>query len=82
MSFFKIHQIGQILYKNLLFHDYTNLRIIAKNQKIIDDRDRTRTCNPQIRSLMPYPLGHTASVKYNCTNIEVHPSIKCNHNQN
>ena len=23
------------------------------------DRDRTRTCNPQIRSLMPYPLGHT-----------------------
>ena len=26
-----------------------------------DDRDRTRTCNPQIRSLMPYPLGHTAT---------------------
>ena len=25
------------------------------------DRDRTRTCNPQIRSLMPYPLGHTAT---------------------
>ena len=24
------------------------------------DRDRTRTCNPQIRSLMPYPLGHAA----------------------
>ena len=23
------------------------------------ERDRTRTCNPQIRSLMPYPLGHT-----------------------
>ena len=22
------------------------------------DRDRTRTCNPQIRSLVPYPLGH------------------------
>ena len=27
----------------------------------IPDRDRTRTCNPQIRSLMPYPLGHTAA---------------------
>ena len=27
------------------------------------DRDRTRTCNPQIRSLVPYPLGHTATVK-------------------
>ena len=25
------------------------------------DRDRTRTCNPQIRSLVPYPLGHTAN---------------------
>ena len=25
------------------------------------DRDRTRTCNPQIRSLVPYPLGHTVS---------------------
>ena len=23
------------------------------------ERDRTRTCNPQIRSLVPYPLGHT-----------------------
>ena len=22
------------------------------------DYDRTRTCNPQIRSLVPYPLGH------------------------
>ena len=29
-------------------------------QKILNDRDRTRTCNPQIRSLVPYPLGHTA----------------------
>ena len=27
------------------------------------DRGRTRTCNPQIRSLVPYPLGHTASLK-------------------
>ena len=24
---------------------------------------RTRTCNPQNRSLMPYPLGHTASAE-------------------
>ena len=31
-------------------------------QKSSVDRDRTRTCNPQIRSLMPYPLGHTAAV--------------------
>ena len=26
------------------------------------DLDRTRTCNPQIRSLMPYPLGHKAGL--------------------
>ena len=27
----------------------------------VSDRDRTRTCNLQIRSLAPYPLGHTVS---------------------
>ena len=32
-----------------------------KNQKGID-HGRTRTCNPQIRSLVPYPLGHAASL--------------------
>ena len=32
-----------------------------QNTKKFTDRDRTRTCNPQIRSLMPYPLGHTAA---------------------
>ena len=32
-----------------------------KNISKTIDRDRTRTCNPQIRSLMPYPLGHTAA---------------------
>ena len=26
------------------------------------DRDRTRTCNPQIRSLVPYPLGQGHTV--------------------
>ena len=31
----------------------------------VSDRDRTRTCNPQIRSLMPYPLGHTAYLVVN-----------------
>ena len=29
------------------------------------DRGRTRTCNPQIRSLVPYPLGHTTQSKWN-----------------
>ena len=33
---------------------------VRKTKKRNLDRDRTRTCNPQIRSLMPYPLGHTA----------------------
>ena len=34
----------------------------AYSSKKVFDRGRTRTCNPQIRSLVPYPLGHTASV--------------------
>ena len=32
---------------------------VEKVQQKEIDRDRTRTCNPQIRSLVPYPLGHT-----------------------
>ena len=36
---------------------------ITQNKKI-NDRGRTRTCNPQIRSLMPYPLGHVASIDW------------------
>ena len=38
---------------------FSNLKSTKKREKEIIDRDRTRTCNPQIRSLMPYPLGHT-----------------------
>ena len=45
------------------------------------DRDRTRTCNPQIRSLVPYPLGHTVlhelSVNFN-SNITLLRSLRCN----
>ena len=33
--------------------------ILIHMMKKNNDRDRTRTCNPQIRSLVPYPLGHT-----------------------
>ena len=29
-----------------------------KKDKKLTDHDRTRTCNPQTRSLVPYPLGH------------------------
>ena len=46
---------------NHVLHDACNLKryhtIAPKNI----DRDRTRTCNPQIRSLVPYPLGHTTT---------------------
>ena len=38
---------------------YFFIKYMKKDKKSIFDRDRTRTCNPQIRSLMPYPLGHT-----------------------
>ena len=30
----------------------------SQAQNFWADHDRTRTCNPQIRSLVPYPLGH------------------------
>ena len=30
--------------------------------KVFIAPDRTRTCNPQIRSLVPYPLGHRSSL--------------------
>ena len=36
------------------------MRFIVK--KRICDHGRTRTCNPQIRSLVPYSLGHMASL--------------------
>ena len=33
--------------------------ILCVRKKVFPtDHDRTRTCNPQIRSLVPYPLGH------------------------
>ena len=32
----------------------------------MSDRDRTRTCNPLIRSQVPSPLGHTAAVTSSC----------------
>ena len=36
--------------------------IDLKQMKNIFEHDRTRTCNPQIRSLVPYPLGHMNSL--------------------
>ena len=44
------------------------MQICQKKNEL--DRDRTRTCNPQIRSLMPYPLGHTAAVYPASNNLE------------
>ena len=37
-----------------------NLSVKGVNWKKKIDPGRTRTCNPQIRSLVPYPLGHKA----------------------
>ena len=46
--------------------DFLLLRLYAKvlnflivNRKNCNERDRTRTSNPQIQSLVPYSLGHT-----------------------
>ena len=47
---------------------------LANIYKKKSDRDRTRTCNPQIRSLVPYPLGHTtqSDMLYGSLNY-IHP---------
>ena len=39
-------------------HDTHGNREKYWNKITYPDHDRTRTCNPQIRSLVPYPLGH------------------------
>ena len=41
---------------------------MANRKKFRTDHDRTRTCNPQIRSLVPYPLGHMV-LAVQCCNI-------------
>ena len=40
--------------------DNTEYQIYPDKKRIVD-HDRTRTCNLQIRSLVPYPLGHMVS---------------------
>ena len=35
----------------------TTTDLVAEEKE--SDRGRPRTCNPQIQSLVPYPLGHT-----------------------
>jgi hypothetical protein len=41
--------------------DENSLKSNATKEK--NDPGRTRTCNPQIRSLVPYPLGHRARLQ-------------------
>ncbi len=46
-----------------LYEDQINHTNVASSLNAqLPDRDRTRTCNPRIRSPMPYPLGHTTVV--------------------
>ena len=42
----------------------------SHDEKKNNDRDRTRTCNPQIQSLVPYPLGHKVIWYDNRLNFE------------
>ena len=57
------------LYKYFL---YTEQQVKRDDHKF--ENDRTRTCNPQIRSLVPYPLGHIPcclTVAVNCTKVQI-----------
>ena len=43
---------------------------VMKKDKKLTDHDRTQTCNPHIRSLVPYPLGHMVIWYNNRLNFE------------
>jgi hypothetical protein len=43
--------------KSFIYSLFTTLYLIHHN-----DCGRTRTCNPHIRSMVPYPLGHTVLI--------------------
>ncbi len=70
--------LPQIFLLYLDYHTFCNLLQRAfkwlrlKNAKF-NDPGRTRTCNPQIRSLVPYPLGHRASCYE--SNVASNPSL-------
>ena len=56
----KIPSSNLAIGKNFLSPDkHIVLRMLILKIYKIFERDRTRTCNPQLRKLMPYPLGHT-----------------------
>ena len=58
--YFNFWLLGQQVFfkiKSVLLGKYCIEITESKTKR--NDRDRTRTCNPQIRSLVPYPLGHT-----------------------
>ena len=48
--------------RNIFGSDFQESFLVPTKSKKFPDCGRIRTCNPQNRSLMPYPLGHTALV--------------------
>ena len=66
---FKKHLVLVLMYWNIMWNKLwiwlNNNTFTYYKVENFFDRDRTRTCNLQIRSLMPYPLGHTTLACYN-----------------
>ena len=52
-----------IIKEKVFGHNYTTIYIKRVSWT---EHDRTRTCNPQIRSLVPYPLGHMPLLHNTC----------------
>ena len=66
-SFAKFSLLNKRMHLGLWTIFLTKAHNYLTEEKIFDP-DRTRTCNPQIRSLMPYPLGHKAGLRNRCKN--------------
>lgn len=59
-----------------IFIDFSTSPFSFRQNKVSHDPDGTRTHNPQLRRLMPYPLGHWVTAR---TPLSQRPLTRCHH---
>ena len=59
--------------REILYNQFTNYIVLSIEDEVkkVFDPGRTRTCNPLIRSQMPYPLGHRTGLALHSFNGEL-----------
>ena len=72
-------RICRVLFKNQHLNKKKHRHLINHEVCMVKyfDRDRTRTCNPRIRSTVPYPLGHTTLVIYKMREFKIYLPVLC-----